>query len=121
MYHFELQYSDEGAFVGARVWAYYEPKAEGKYISKEKLYSMWRCDYPNLSDYVPDITRGTKLIVGPIIKSQMKIERNKGNQCLDKSAKEVKAAEQKQKGDDEASEARAEAAEHTASFSVFFL
>ena len=87
MYHFKFQYSSSG-FVGLRCWAYYEPRAEGKFISKEELYSCWPCDFPKLSEFTPIITAGAQL-TGPVEK-KLKLYLGKGHQKEESAAKKEK-------------------------------
>ena len=87
MYHFKFQYSSSG-FVGLRCWAYYEPRAEGKFISKEELYSCWPCDFPKLSEFTPIITAGAQL-TGPVDK-KLKLYLGKGHQKEESAAKKEK-------------------------------
>ena len=37
IYHYEFEYDPSGNFQGVRLWAYYEPKAVGKYITAQQF------------------------------------------------------------------------------------
>ena len=119
MYHFEFAYDPSGSCQGVRAWAYYEPKAAGRYITMEQLLSCWKCDVQKMSEYFPIITAGTDLITGPQMKTDVKTEKGREHKKKDKAAVNAKKAEKAAKTKQEQARLEGIAASYRTSFRCF--
>ena len=92
MYHFKFE-CKSFEFIGLRCWAYYEPRAGGRFISKEQLYSCWPCGFPDLSKYAHVVTAGSPL-VGPAQPTKLKLHFGKAHKKAECDLKREKAEAQ---------------------------